>query len=92
MKKYRITCQTDPYHASRNPRWNGQEILKWKGATPVKWVHDDDYGYGLSLEKARKKLMAYAHEDCDPCGEPIRHKFFENSYESDVYTYKIEEF
>lgn len=45
-KKYRITCKTDPYHASRCARYKGREILERDGATPVKWVHDDYFGQG----------------------------------------------
>lgn len=92
MKKYRITCQTDPYHASMSAMHRGKEILKWDGATPVKWVHDDNFGYGYTLAEARKELMSYAHEDSDSWGEKIIHKYFDLYYESDVFTYRAEEF
>lgn len=95
MKKYRITCQTDPYHASRKPRYKGNEILKRDGATPVKWVHDDNYGYGYSLEEARKQLDSYYHEDTQHCSARdagVSRKHFETYYRSDVWTYSIEEF
>lgn len=88
-KKYRITCKTDAYHASRCARYKGREILKWDGATPVKWVHDDNFGYGYTLKEVRTILMGYAREDAV---KPIRHKYFSMYYESDVFTYAAEEF
>lgn len=91
-KKYRITCKTDPYHASRCARYKGREILEWNGATPVKWVHDDNYLKGYSLNEARSILMRYAHQDNDQWDIPVRHKYFSMHYESDVFTYAAEEF
>lgn len=92
MKKYRITCSTDPYHASRTAKPRGCEVLLKFGPTPVKWVHDDNYGYGFTLNAARAKLMSYAKEDSYSWGNPVSHKFMSMSYESDVYMYSIEEF
>ena len=92
MKKYRITCKTDPYHASRCAGYKGCEILEWKESTPVKWVHDDNYGIGYTLEEARKELDGYAKEDWESNGGRIMHKHFEMYYESDVFTYAAEEF
>lgn len=92
MKKYRITCQTDAYHASRTARHRGKEILKWDGATPVKWVHDDYSGLGYTLKEVRDALMSFAYEDAERTGEKITHKYFEMYYESDIFIYKAEEF
>lgn len=91
MKKYRITCSTDAYHASRCKRYEGCQVLKYDGATPVKWVHDNNYYKGYALDEARRVLMRYAHEDNDQYAIPVHHKFFSMSYESDVFTYKAEE-
>ena len=91
-KKYRITCKTDPYHASRCLRYKGREILERDGATPVKWVHDDYFGLGYTLKEVRMALMSFAYEDAERSGEKIRHKYFSMHYESDVFTYAAEEF
>lgn len=91
-KRYRITCKTDPYHASRCARYKGREILERDGATPVKWVHDDHFGLGYTLKEVRKALMSLAYEDAERTGEKIRHKYFSMYYESDVFTYVAEEF
>ena len=74
-KKYRITCKTDPYHASRCLRYKGREILELDGATPVKWVHDDYFGLGYTLKEVREALMSFAYEDAERSGEKIRHTF-----------------
>lgn len=60
MTKYIITAACDPYNARKH--YHGQRVLKMNMTTPVKWVHDDDYGYGYSLEEAMAKLDGYAHE------------------------------
>lgn len=91
-KKYRITCTTDPYHASRCARYKGREILEWNGATPVKWVHDDYSGLGFTLKEVRQALMSLAYEDAERAGEKIHHKYFSMYYKSDVFTYEAEEF
>lgn len=91
-KKYRITCKTDPYHASRSARHKGCKILERDGATPVKWVHDDYFGLGYTLKEVRQALMSLAYEDAERSGEKIRHKYFSMYYESDVFTYAAEEF
>ena len=92
MKKYRITCQTDAYHASKSAAYKGHEILKYDGATPVKWIHDDYSGLGYTLKEARQILMSFAYEDVYENGEKISHKYFEMSYVSDVFTFRAEEF
>ena len=86
-KKYIITCGSDPYHASRSRRYEGKTILKRNGATPVLWIHDDNFGDGFTLEEARKVLDSYHREDGD-YANPHRH--FDMSYEIDVWTYRIE--
>ena len=91
-KKYRITCKTDPYHASRCLRYKGREILERDGATPAKWVHDDYFGLGDTLKEVRQALMSLAYDDAERSGEKILHKYFSMYYESDVFTYEAEEF
>lgn len=92
MKRYRIICITDPYHASRSASHKGKEILKYNGATPVEWVHDDYFGLGYTLEEARKELDGYAAKDWESNGGKNLHKHFAMSYTSDIWTYRIEEF
>lgn len=52
---YRITATCDPYHAKRH--YNGQPVLEYDMATPVKWVIEDDIP---TLEEAKEKLMRLA--------------------------------
>ena len=63
MKKYMVTGQCDPY----NSRWhyNGQRVLANDMATPTKWVMDDAYSSGLTLEEAQDILDGYAHQLSD---------------------------
>lgn len=88
-KSYIITKATDAYHASRCVR--GGRVLRWDGGTPVEWVHDDNFGRGFTLEEARKELNGYYLEDKQGGSEGISHRYFDNSYTSDVYTYSIVE-
>lgn len=91
-KRYRITCQTDPYHAGRSSRHHDKVILKYDGATPVKWVHEDNGGEGLTLDQARRTLLGYAREDtCCKTGSR-NYRFFDNSYDDDIWSYRIEPF
>ena len=60
MKKYIITASCNPYHARCH--YNGQLVLKYDMATPVKWVADDFYGQGLSLDEAMDILDGYANQ------------------------------
>lgn len=52
---HRITASCDPYHVRRH--YNGQKILRYDMATPVKWVIEDDIP---TLEEAKEKLMRLA--------------------------------
>ena len=52
---YRITATCDPYNARKH--YNGQPVLKYDMATPVKWVIEDDIP---TPEKAKEKLMRLA--------------------------------
>lgn len=56
METYKIICSTDPYHASRNVGFS----LNEKRTKGVK-VMDE----GLSLKKARKKLLEYFCQDAE---------------------------
>ena len=39
MRNYRITACCDPYHARFH--YHGQEVLRYDGITPTKWVVED---------------------------------------------------
>ncbi len=91
-KKYRITCKTDLYHASRCAKHKGRKILERDGATPVKWVYDDNFGLGYTLKEVRKALISLAYKDVEQTGYKIHHKYFSMYYQSDVFTYAAEEF
>ena len=60
MKKYIITAACNPYNARTH--YHGQRVLKMNMATPVKWVMDDFYGQGLSLEEAMDILDSWANQ------------------------------
>lgn len=63
MTKYIITAACNPYNARTH--YNGQRVLKMDMTTPVKWVMEDGYGDGLSLEKAMDVLDGYANQLSD---------------------------
>lgn len=88
MKKYIITKSTDAYHASRMAVKGA--VLKRDGATPVKWIYDDNYGFGYTLNEARRMLNGYYREDGGTASEGCHHKYFELYYEDDVVTYRAE--
>lgn len=50
----------DPHHA--NIFYNGEEIIKMDGATPICWVFDDGFGTGLSKKEAFEILEDIASE------------------------------
>lgn len=56
-----VVASCDPYNARFHH--HNQRVLKYDGVTPISWVADDDYGYGLSLDKALCILERYARED-----------------------------
>lgn len=66
MKKYIITASCNPFNARTH--YNGQRVLRYDMATPIKWVIDDFYGAGLTLEEAMDILDKYANE----LGDDIR--------------------
>lgn len=59
--KMMVVAYCDPYNARFHH--HDQRVLAYDGATPVKWVMDDDYGCGISLERALCILERYASED-----------------------------
>ncbi|MBO7684874.1 MAG: hypothetical protein J6Y20_04900 [Lachnospiraceae bacterium] len=59
---YRIIARCDPYNARMH--YNGQEVLKYDGTTPVAWVWDDD----LTLDEANDEIFGYA---CEQVGYSI---------------------
>ena len=63
MTKYIITAACNPYNARTH--YNGQRVLKMDMTTPVKWVMEDGYGDGLSLEEAMDILDGYANQLSD---------------------------
>lgn len=63
MKKYIITAGCNPYNARTH--YNGERVLKRDMTTPIKWVVDDFYGAGLSLEEAMNILDGYANQLSD---------------------------
>lgn len=63
MKKYIITAACNPYHARTH--YNGERVLKMNMTTPVKWVMEDAYGDGLTLEQAQDILDSYANQLSD---------------------------
>lgn len=65
MKKYIITGLCDPYNARFHFNAQNNKALKFDGATPVKWVVDDNYGNGYSLEEAQNILDGYANSMSD---------------------------
>ena len=54
MKQYRIIAKCDPYNAIRH--YNGEEVVKYDGVTPVQWVMRD----GLDEAEAKEALMELA--------------------------------
>ena len=65
MEKYIITGVCDPYNARFHFNEYNNKALKYDGATPVKWVVDDNYGEGYSLEEAFDILDSYANQLAD---------------------------
>ncbi len=52
-KTYRIVAKCDPYNARRHH--HGEEVVRYDGATPVEWVHDDRRS--LTLKEANDHLF-----------------------------------
>lgn len=63
MKKYMITAACNPYNAGTH--YNGQRVLRYDMTTPIKWVMEDAYGDGLTLEEAQDILDSYANQLSD---------------------------
>ena len=93
-KIYRIVASCDPYNSRFH--YNGQEVLRYDMATPIEWVHDDNYGYGYTLEEAFDILDGFAdnlgdnvsYED-DASIEDLRAQFLEDTGEElDTSWYK----
>ena len=61
MANYIITGQCDPYNARFHFNECNNQALVYDGATPVKWVVDDNYGDGYTLEEAQNMLDTYAN-------------------------------
>lgn len=52
---YRITAYCDPYNAKFH--YNGQEVIRRDGSTPIEWVIEDGFNY---REDAIEQLMRLA--------------------------------
>ena len=63
MKKYMITAACNSYNARTH--YNGQRVLRYDMTTPIKWVMEDAYGDGLTLEEAQDILDSYANQLSD---------------------------
>lgn len=63
MKKYIITASCNPFNARTH--YNGQRVLRYDMTTPIKWVMEDAYGDGLTLEQAQDILDSYANQLSD---------------------------
>lgn len=59
--KKMVVAYCDPYNARFHH--HNQRVLECDGATPVKWVMWDDYGFGISEDKALATLEKYASMD-----------------------------
>ena len=57
---YLIYAICDPYNAKSHH--HGEEVLKSDGATPVKWVYDNNFGHLYTREEAHKELHKLAAE------------------------------
>lgn len=65
---YQIVAHCDPYHAKLHIS-RCAKVLKRDGATPIKWVYDDNYGRGYSLEEAHKAMDDLAWQISNRCDD-----------------------
>ena len=57
---YLIYASCDAYNAKKH--YHNERVLERDGATPVKWVHSDNYGKFFTKTEALKELEKYARE------------------------------
>ena len=57
--KKMIIASCNPYNARTH--YNGERVLKYDMTTPVQWVINDGYGFGLTEEEAHKEMESYAN-------------------------------
>ena len=57
MERIVITAQCDPYNAKNH--WYGQEVLKYDGSTPIKWIIEECDNHF----QARKMLYNFAKNE-----------------------------
>jgi DNA-binding XRE family transcriptional regulator len=57
---YRIVASCNPYNSRTHH--HGEEVLERDGVTPIRWVHDDNFGHLFTKEEAQEKLLGYARE------------------------------
>lgn len=55
-KTYRIIAKCDPYNARKH--YHGEKVIRYDGATPVAWIHDNREG--MTLKEANAVLLDYA--------------------------------
>lgn len=68
----KIIASCNPYNAKFH--YNGQEVVKYDGSTPVQWV----MGNYDSIEEAKEALWGFAMEDCNS------HDDLSHEYEEDI--------
>jgi hypothetical protein len=81
-KNYIIVEKCDAYNAKAHFE-RGAKVLKREGATPVKWVHDDNFGHFYTLAEAQKVLLSYARKYYNEHGSAQEYssvKEIENEY------------
>ncbi len=74
--KARIIASCNPYNAKFH--YNGQEVVKYDGHTPVQWV----MGNYDSIEEAKEALWGFAMEDCNS-HDDLSHEY-EEGIEEDI--------
>ncbi len=81
---WRIGALTDPHHSHLH--YHGGEVLRYDGATPVEWVHDDNNGNGYTRQEAMALLAGWARES------GIEFHRGDMSFTDDVMTFFMEKF
>ncbi|MCD8287393.1 MAG: hypothetical protein LUC18_00920 [Porphyromonadaceae bacterium] len=81
---YRIVALTDPHHSHLH--YHGEKVLRYAGATPVEWIHDDNGGYGYTRQEAMALLAGWARES------GIEFRRGSTSFTDDVMTYYLDRY
>jgi hypothetical protein len=59
-KCYLIYASCNPYNAKMH--YHNEQVLQRDGATPVKWVHSDNFGHLYTEAEALREIEKYAKE------------------------------